>query len=1266
MEVQALLHQPPRVQRFAADDDSSESDSIPEEGDADDEALIAEGLARFVEGLDVQRDHVRVRQLAAGEILCQEGDLPTDFIVLVDGMVSAWVGSNTTCVDVTYPRQVVRLIEAALHRGMCTATLIAHVPSRILCLPAESYKHLPGRALAVSFQETYLTARQHGVVEESWLMQSPLATCRALESWPVHLRTSALRRTKVKRLKKAQLLSVQHDSAAAAYLLVSGSLQHDGEIKLPGAVLAEWALLGVQREFTATAIGTCYLLELKSDDVQEAFRDVLDVATGIVQSSVDVLLEEALSSSCGSRSEELLIMYSCYLQRYRLVAAMDNKALLACCQRLYCHYLSEGDLLRTTRMSFCSLMSGAVSLATECENGRHQVATVPLFADVCSITSSSCCFKALSTAAFLCIDKSGFEEVMSGVEACPEPPCPVLQLPDAVAPTLPTSRPQGLMNEDRSAVLYVLRRKLPEERSDEEIASLERLVRGTAFYAQLEDEVRLELCRSMTWREFRKLEPVIKQGDLADKCFILLKGSVGIWVKQSDPDSHPAKSPKPSASSHKFRKLVSDGRTRASRFLPFNLTQPESPDQEDDLQMDTVTEGPLDAQLVSVLLEGACFGEAGLLLEARRNATILAREPCECGCISKEVFKRILQKRLLAQEQDKITFLAGHLPRWPKNPEHGRGLAVFFRPLTLNRGVTLLNSAVPAARLCILSQGICKVQYRRHPNAPFDMQEVSTGHVLGVASLLLQLPAEPYQVVCSTKVELLWMDATDAKGRLPPELVASLVVAEKERLAKLQARLEERQLLEQLLHADGKAADESETSPPRSPVAPARAPPPRFLHKLEEPRARAIPKGRPWSPPTLLPRPGGGGGFGAAASAMMVARDREIMSDWPDLCVGRQEAIPRKTPVPRRAVRAPVTVGIPPQDPAQFRMSFIPLTAQCIVDRHKSLSIGTVDFSRALEAPKLTQPVWWPNWEPEQAASALESIAVFVPGQRELMPPSSSPSSASTITYAASELSRTLPILTGPAHGTLQRCGSFEDNFTSFDFEAIHETLGQKLEGVMESPDSFSRGYSVGTDDHAEDISWDRGCERQAQECALPPHSITPRRVNRLLDFADGPRHKIKSNYVAPPATPTRSLSKDSPAVLEPEVQTPTAPVLEVLQEEPQGIEEEEHIPLVTAISLVPSVQVPTAHVPPILVQGAFRKRRRPAAQRSAASAISGQELKAEAPPRPSKQTVSTVKSHSRPASARAIVCSGQARTGPPTKGVDDEEMKQLRKLCGR
>eukprot|EP00933_Yihiella_yeosuensis_P072919 TRINITY_DN8146_c0_g1_i1.p1 TRINITY_DN8146_c0_g1~~TRINITY_DN8146_c0_g1_i1.p1 ORF type:complete len:609 (+),score=134.88 TRINITY_DN8146_c0_g1_i1:240-1829(+) len=360
----------------------------------------------------------------------------------------------------------------------------------------------------------------------------------------------------------------------------------------------------------------------------------------------------------------------------------------------------------------------------------------------------------------------------------------------------------------RQQAIRALRFKEPHERTAEEVGLLNRLVRGNAFYAQLEDDVREEACRSMVYVEFQTKELIIQQGAPADMCYMLLKGSAGIWVdtrpppegnkdKDKDEDKSPKKTFKkalkgtPSLTKGLTAVAKSALTARKTATKAF-VTQPDEPaeDEAPPMEFDPETGGPIGSQLVKVLEDGALFGEAGLLHGARRNASIVAKETCQLGAISKAVFEKILRAAFAAQEQKRVDFIRQHMPKTASGADHAQALGQFFSAYTANRGHVLCQPGKVIDRLLLVHEGFCKVFLNRFGQPQQEIGSVGPGQLIGITSLVSGQEPEPYAIICATpQVKLLRMEANDARSRLPAELRQALIAVEQQRMDRLEGRV---------------------------------------------------------------------------------------------------------------------------------------------------------------------------------------------------------------------------------------------------------------------------------------------------------------------------------------------------------------------------------------------------------------------------------------------------------------------------------------------
>ncbi|CDI84635.1 cyclic nucleotide-binding domain containing protein, putative [Eimeria praecox] len=90
---------------------------------------------------------------------------------------------------------------------------------------------------------------------------------------------------------------------------------------------------------------------------------------------------------------------------------------------------------------------------------------------------------------------------------------------------------QFATNEKFAATLELLQLP-PAERSRENVECIFDLVRDNKFFAELDAEMSLELCRHMTYTTLKKDRVVFYKGDPADNWYLILAGKAGVYIEE--------------------------------------------------------------------------------------------------------------------------------------------------------------------------------------------------------------------------------------------------------------------------------------------------------------------------------------------------------------------------------------------------------------------------------------------------------------------------------------------------------------------------------------------------------------------------------------------------------------------------------------------------------------------------------------------------------------------------------------------------------------
>lgn len=846
-----------------------------------------------------------------------------------------------TCIDILRGDATVQLVEWALVHGKnCSATLVSHDAVVMLSIPRSLYlqyvrpfRCIPVQNEAALFVIERLPTACRTPLDEHWLLKTPLAQTAVFRALPPRHRGHILSHGKHRRLRKGEWLFQVGAPVKTCFLLLRGCLgfyKPSGDWKhgveddrhlitrakasflrartltaesqaeetavlpaaRPGTVLGEWALHEGQDydvwPFGIRADADCDLLEVRRERYRAGTRalhqNMVQRVTLTLPLQVLERVAQALNETAtGSRTMQHLELLAQFLKTYEEFAPLESHVCLELCQWVYSQSVAAGEALFSAGDEaniFAIVLSGefGIFLPRESQDSQDmQLLTVPSHGVLGELDSASdrvvaeddsllskCCATAKATkpSEVLVLERKRFARVVSRSHK------------DI---------------EERDRALIALRYTAPAQRSPKDIALLGKLLSGNAFYGQLEPQVRDEACRAMVWSAFDTFTPIVRQGDEADKCFVVVKGSVGIWINQclaerslrrdktktGFKETEPAKDKvhkyenndiaataatvkaaqelkrragkfKKSASKSNLTKAASTVEAKSAAFLTetnfvdsastanleapnehhgvehhglrspraaspatagerrkdaFGSNELRSEDASNDhIDIDMETGGPRGGKMVKVLGQGACFGEAALLRSERRNATIMAREPCECGVIEKQAFNRILREAYMKQLRRVAEFLQRHLPQVSTKSEDDNRtglssddfdhLAGFFSKSTERRGTSLCSVGRPCSRLLIVREGICKVYLRTGLQAPQEIGEVGVGQMIGASTHILGHAAEAYHIACaSAQVEVLRMEATDVKTRMPPSLLEAIARVELDRLARLEQRV---------------------------------------------------------------------------------------------------------------------------------------------------------------------------------------------------------------------------------------------------------------------------------------------------------------------------------------------------------------------------------------------------------------------------------------------------------------------------------------------
>lgn len=317
----------------------------------------------------------------------------------------------------------------------------------------------------------------------------------------------------------------------------------------------------------------------------------------------------------------------------------------------------------------------------------------------------------------------------------------------------PTCLENAQESADRVTAIHILKNIKPEFRNDAHILLLKRLLKDNTFMMGFGPDTLTECCRIMKYRSVHQSAAVCFAGDEADNFYMLLRGSVGVWIKLPGEDNDP-----------EWRKI------------------------------DPETGGPGCSKRVVVLGEGKSFGEQGLMYDEKRNASIITLSPCEFAVIEKPGFNKVLKGHFLRMARCRIEFLERSLPVLLGDQqipyEYIEG---FFKEIPVDNGEILISTGDEPEHLDIIAEGTCNVFWHEkkedgEKSSPDGMKlgELSAGKIIG-STMCLHVP-QTYEVVCATRVKVLRILKDDVFSRLSQALVDELAKLESDRVEQFMDR----------------------------------------------------------------------------------------------------------------------------------------------------------------------------------------------------------------------------------------------------------------------------------------------------------------------------------------------------------------------------------------------------------------------------------------------------------------------------------------------
>ncbi|UPR01787.1 cAMP-dependent protein kinase [Chloropicon primus] len=232
------------------------------------------------------------------------------------------------------------------------------------------------------------------------------------------------------------------------------------------------------------------------------------------------------------------------------------------------------------------------------------------------------------------------------------------------------------------------------ERDEKDVDLLYSFVKKMKFFTELEENLSRDLCKMFKLEEYDEDEIVVRQGDEGDSFYIILYGSVSIWLEPKEDlessneseytdqsgyseeeegmsereSGESSESPSSSESSSEESSSDDDGEVQVP--IPAPKQEPENKEGEDDAKPEGEGGGEGDGEnneeeedeeggriLLCTRGPGDSFGELSLLKNQPRAATVQTDEPTFFVVIDKPDYDRTIKTRHQRKILDKVDFL---------------------------------------------------------------------------------------------------------------------------------------------------------------------------------------------------------------------------------------------------------------------------------------------------------------------------------------------------------------------------------------------------------------------------------------------------------------------------------------------------------------------------------------------------------------------------------------------------------------------------------
>lgn len=265
----------------------------------------------------------------------------------------------------------------------------------------------------------------------------------------------------------------------------------------------------------------------------------------------------------------------------------------------------------------------------------------------------------------------------------------------------------------------------PNRRREPQLLQLASFLSHLKFFNGLDErtEVVRACCKQLTHEAWQKGDVVFRKGDPGDKFYIILAGTLGVYI---------------------------------------NTTVTREVQQDNGIAL---LKSSFELQEVKEIREGETFGELALITNSTRAATVQCKSDCHLAVLDKAEYLRLLGKL----EQQKLQELVNFLQSLPLFRDWGKmstqRVSYYFTPVSYIRKQVVYRSQDTANYVYIVKQGefelsqnvtksLGKLQTAKHFFHQFAVSVLGKGEVFGHSEVMQGVPRQ-HTCTCTSATGLL-------------------------------------------------------------------------------------------------------------------------------------------------------------------------------------------------------------------------------------------------------------------------------------------------------------------------------------------------------------------------------------------------------------------------------------------------------------------------------------------------------------------------------